>query len=352
MPRAARINYTYAGGMTVPEFINTRDMLYEREKRVFSKLAFYTSDTKGREYPVSECLLRTEFQRDRDRIIHSKSFRRLMRKTQVFLSPEGDHYRTRLTHTLEVCQIGRTIARSLCINEDLTEAIALGHDLGHTPFGHCGERVLQRCYDAGFTHYKQSLRVVEKLEKLNLTYEVRDGILNHTLGGASTLEGRIIKIADKIAYINHDIDDALRAGILEINDIPPDVISVLGASHGERIDRMVVSVINETLRTGNAAMEAEINRYTEKLHNFLFENVYTNVTAKSEESKAEKLLETLYNYYVGKPDEMPEEYKNYIDAENNVERVVCDYISGMTDRYAVNLYRSLFIPEVWNNQMR
>ena len=322
-------------------------MYYEWEKDMLSEFAFLSVNTKGRMKPVKPCDIRTDFQRDRDRIIHSKAFRRLMRKTQVFLSPEEDHYRTRLTHTLEVSQIARTIARALRLNEDLTEAIALGHDLGHTPFGHAGERVLQCCYSPDFAHYNQSLRVVDKLENLNLTYEVRDGIVHHTLGGASTLEGQLIKYADHIAYINHDIDDAYRAGILAIDDIPEKLRCILGHTHGERINTMVTSIIKSSMGKNDILMETEIEEATDELHKFLFATVYTNPVAKGEETKAEALLESLYIYFIAKPDKMPQEFKNIID-EEGVERAVCDYISGMSDRYAISTYRQLFIPEMWS----
>jgi len=324
----------------------TRDMLYCRERELLSEFAFKTEDSEGREYPMQPCELRTEYQRDRDRIIHSKSFRRLMHKTQVFLSPEADHFRTRLTHTLEVTQIARTIARALRLNEDLCEAIALGHDLGHTPFGHAGERVLRICYDEKFSHYAQSLRVVEKLEKLNLTAEVRDGIFCHTVGGAKTLEGRIVKEADKIAYINHDIDDACRAGILCVTDIPQHLRNYLGETHGERIDTMVRSIIGASEGKYTIEMEPECREKTDELHEFLFENVYRNPIAKGEEGKAEAMLKQLYEYFVTNGDKLPKEYKK-IAGEEGIERAVCDYISSMTDRYAVNTYKRLFIPEPW-----
>lgn len=328
--------------------MNIRELYCECEKNMLSEHAFLSVNTRGRQHDLISCEIRTEFQRDRDRIIHSKAFRRLMRKTQVFLSPEEDHYRTRLTHTLEVSQIARTIARALRLNEDLTEAIALGHDLGHTPFGHAGERVLKRCYDPEFAHYKQSLRVVDKLENLNLTYEVRDGIVHHTHGGSSTLEGQLIKYADHIAYINHDIDDAYRAGILAIADIPAKLRDILGQTHGERINTMVTSVIRASNGKDTIAMEADIEEATSELHVFLFDKVYTNPIAKGEESKAEALLESLYIFFTGNPDKMPSEYKKILN-EEGVERAACDYISGMSDRYAISTYRQLFIPEVWSS---
>ncbi len=322
------------------------EMIYARERETLSEFAFLTENTRGREYPINECALRGEFQRDRDRIIHSKAFRRLMHKTQVFLSPEADHYRTRLTHTLEVSQIARTIARALRLNEDLCEAIALGHDLGHTPFGHEGERVLRKCFDPSFAHYKQSIRVVEKLEKLNLTYEVRDGILYHTTGGASTLEGQIILLADHIAYINHDIDDACRAGILTPEDIPLPLRMGLGYTHGERINTMVTSIIRSSEGKNEISMEADIKEMYDTLHGFLFENVYKNPIAKGEEGKAETMLEMLFRYFEEHPEKLPAEYRALLD-EESVGRAVCDYISCMTDRYAVNLYKQLFIPDPW-----
>lgn len=323
----------------------------EREKKTLSKYAFLTCNTRGRDCPYVPCTTRTEFQRDRDRIIHSQSFRRLMNKTQVFLAPVGDHYRTRLTHTLEVTQIARIIARALMLNEDLTEAIALGHDLGHTPFGHAGEKALQECYSPDFAHYKQSIRVVEKLEKdgrgLNLTYEVRDGIVNHTgKNVASTLEGVIVKYADRIAYINHDIDDACRAGILSTDDIPKELRSVLGESQSKRINNMVSSVIEASTDSPEIKMTPEIGEAADELRTFLFENVYHNSDAKAEDNKAKALLIALYEHYCRNPEEMPTLYRSNIESEG-VERCVADFISGMTDRYAIERYTELFVPEVW-----
>ena len=326
---------------------SVKDYLCRREHESLSERACFSDESRGRLYPVTPCDMRTEFQRDRDRIIHSKSFRRLMHKTQVFLSPEADHYRTRLTHTLEVTQVARTIARALRLNEDLCEAVGLGHDLGHTPFGHAGERVLQRCCDPEFTHYRQSLRVVDKLEHLNLTYEVRDGILKHTNGCAETLEGRIVRMADRIAYINHDIDDACRAGIMKASDIPEKIRRVIGDTHGERLDFMVRNVICTSERRGDIVMDEEVGALTESLHDFLFANVYMNPTAKGQEGKAEALLERLYEHFSSHPERMPDEYR-LIAEEEGVSRAVCDYLSGMTDRYAINLYKDIFIPEVWN----
>ncbi len=272
-----------------------------------------------------------------------------MHKTQVFLSPEEDHYRTRLTHTLEVTQIARTIARALHLNEDLSEAIGLGHDLGHTPFGHAGERVLQKCYDTGFTHYRQSLRVAEKLESLNLTYEVRNGILCHTNAEADTLEGRIVRLADRIAYINHDIDDACRAGIMTVNDIPHHIRAQMGDTHGERINCMVTSIIMASDDKSTIKSEDNIRLLSEELHEFLFEKVYKSPIAKGQEGKAEALLERLYEYYIKNPNELPVDCRKIV-REEGVERAVCDHIAGMTDRYAINTYKKIFIPEVWNNR--
>lgn len=328
-----------------------RDILLEREKGVLSPYACLTSDTKGRINPSVPCEYRTEFQRDRDKITHCQSFRRLMNKTQVFLAPVDDHYRTRMTHTLEVTQIARIIARSLRLNEDLTEAAALGHDLGHTPFGHAGEEAMRRCYDPEFSHYKQSLRVVDILENdgegLNLTWEVRDGIVNHTGSHmASTLEGLIVKYADRIAYINHDIDDACRAGILKLNDIPKHLRMILGESHSERITTMVTSIIRESTDSPEIKMSAGVQAATDELRAFLFEKVYRNPVAKGEEGKAKDLLERLFEYYVKHPDKMPKLY-NLRREIDPTERRVCDFISSMTDRYAIELHAELYIPKVW-----
>ena len=333
---------------------NISDIFLEREKDTLSPYAFLTSNTKGRDNPYKPCANRTEFQRDRDKIIHSQSFRRLMHKTQVFLAPSSDHYRTRLTHTLEVTQIARIIARALRLNEDLTEAAALGHDLGHTPFGHAGEAALQECFDPSFTHYRQSLRVVEKLEKngkgLNLTYEVRDGIVNHTGSNmASTLEGVIVKYADRIAYINHDIDDACRAGILDPDDIPQSISDVLGDGHSTRINTMVSSLIENSYDKPYIKMSEDVGRATDDLRAFLFERVYQNPIAKSEDSKAKELLMKLFEYYVAHPSKMPENYTKNLEDEG-VERCVCDFLSGMTDRYAIETYNDLFVPKIWRGK--
>ena len=330
---------------------NVCELFLEREKETLSPYAFLTCNTRGREHEYVPCENRTEFQRDRDRIIHSQSFRRLMNKTQVFLAPVGDHYRTRLTHTLEVSQIARIIARALRLNEDLVEAAALGHDLGHTPFSHAGEFALQECYSPDFTHYKQSLRVVDKLEKdgrgLNLTWEVRDAIVNHSgSNSASTLEGRIIKLADRIAYINHDIDDACRAGILTEEAIPAELRRTLGYTHSQRINTMVTAVIDASTDRPEISMTPGIGEAMEELRAFLFDNVYRNPIAKSEEGKARALLISLFEYYSEHPEKMPPLYTKNLENEG-VGRCVCDFVSGMTDRYAIETFQSLFVPRVW-----
>lgn len=330
---------------------NVVDRCLENERRTFSEYAFFTADTKGRQKPYTASDVRTEFQRDRDKITHSQSFRRLMYKTQVFLSPTGDHYRTRMTHTLEVTQIARIIARALRLNEDLTEAAALGHDIGHTPFGHAGENAMQKCFDPDFTHYKQSLRVVEILENngegLNLTWEVRDGIVNHTGSNmAHTLEGVIVKYADRIAYINHDIDDACRGGILEVEDIPASIRATLGETHSERINTMVMSIIKASENRPVIAMEEDIQKSADELRAFLFENVYHNPKAKSEESKAKDMLMYLFEYYVKNPDKMPALYRKRLNVDG-IQRCACDFISGMTDRYAIETFSDICIPKVW-----
>ncbi len=326
-------------------------MICARERERFSAFAFLSENTKGRQHLTPPCTTRTEFQRDRDRIIHSKAFRRLMHKTQVFLCPEDDHYRTRLTHTLEVAQIARTIARGLFLNEDLTEAAALGHDLGHTPFGHAGEEVLRECFSPDFTHYRQSLRVVDVLEQdgmgLNLTYEVRDGIVNHAgENRASTLEGRIIKFADRIAYINHDIDDAIRARILRIDDIPAELLELLGRTHSERIGTLVNDILKNSTDREDIFMTPELQTAMMDLRGFLFEYVYRNPKAKGEEVRAKDMLRRMYEYLVKHPEKIPAEEVR-VQREESVERRVCDYIAGMTDRYAIGVFENLFIPKVW-----
>ena len=322
---------------------------WEREN--LSPYASLSSETLGRDREEEPCDIRPAYQRDRDRILHSKSFRRLKHKTQVFLAPEGDHYRTRLTHTLEVAQIARTIARALKMNESLTEAIALGHDLGHTPFGHAGEYILNEICPEGFSHYKQSVRVVEVVEKkgrgLNLTKEVRDGILNHrTAGNPSTLEGKIVRFSDKIAYINHDIDDAMRAGILTNDDIPREISDVLGETHRERINTLVTDMIFHSRGTGELGMTPEIEQTMQALRQFMFERVYKNPVAKGEESKARRILQELYTYYIAHPEALPQDFQPQLTFEG-LPRVVCDYIAGMTDKYAMYKYDELFIPTGW-----
>jgi len=305
----------------------------------------------GRERPEAPCELRTCFARDRDRILHCNSFRRLKHKTQVFLSPEGDHYRTRLTHTLEVAQIARTIARALRLNEDLTEAIAMGHDLGHPPFGHAGERTLNLLCEGGFAHNEHSLRVVDKLEKdgqgLNLTAEVRDGILCHC-GGMTpkTLEGKVVHLADRIAYTNHDIDDAIRAGVLEASDIPRPIAAILGDTFSSRINTLVYDIVDNSMETPEIIMTPRVSEAMEALRQFLFDTVYTNPTVKGEEGKAGPLLTSLFGYFSAHPDKLPENCLRHM--EDGVSRAVCDHIAGMSDRYAVAMYLDIFVPKGWN----
>jgi len=327
----------------------------EREKleqKILSPCAVLSSCSKGREREEEQCPVRTCFHRDTDRIIHSKAFRRLKHKTQVFLSPEGDHYRTRLTHTLEVSRIARTLSRALDLNEDLTEAIALGHDLGHTPFGHAGERALNAIYPAGFEHNVQSLRVVDRIEKdgrgLNLCYETRMGILTHSgEKQPETLEASVVRLSDRIAYINHDTDDALRAGILTPEDIPGEFQSILGTSYSKRINSVIVDVIKNSRGKNGVSMSPEMYFVMESFHDFMFENVYRNERAKGEERKVQGMLEAIYGSYVSAPEKLEGEYAA-IAAEEGVERAVCDYIAGMTDTFAISLFRELFIPGVWS----
>lgn len=326
-----------------------RERTLEIEELTLSENACHCANTRGRLREEPECDIRTAFQRDRDRILHCNAFRRLKHKTQVFLSPEGDHYRTRLTHTLEVSQIARTIARALRLNEDLTEAIALGHDLGHTPFGHAGERALDEVYDGGFRHYEHSLRVVDKLEKggrgLNLTFEVRDGIVRHTTGEqAVTLEGRIVRLADKIAYLNHDIDDAVRAGVMAESDIPLDVRTTLGESKSKRIDTLVRSVIDNS--TDTIAMALDVEQALSELNRFMFKNVYTNPVCKGEEKKAEALIKSLYTYFSENPNLMPSSCWQTV-IEEGAARAACDYVASMSDSYVLSVYQRLFIPTAW-----
>ncbi|NBH32513.1 deoxyguanosinetriphosphate triphosphohydrolase [Clostridiaceae bacterium] len=323
------------------------------EAQYLSPYAALSQNTKGRREPEALCDIRPEYQRDRDRILHCKAFRRLKHKTQVFLAPEGDHYRTRLTHTLEVAQIARTIARALQMNENLTEAIALGHDLGHTPFGHSGERILDELCPDGFAHYQQSVRVVEVLEKdgrgLNLTWEVRDGILNHrTSGNPSTLEGCIVRLSDKIAYINHDIDDAIRGRIFKEEEIPECYTSLLGHSVRERLNTMIHDLIDSSRNQPKISMSPGMQEAMQGLRSWLFKHMYLNEIPKAEEKKAQQLIASLYQYYLRHPDKLPEEYRRMIGQQGEKkERVVCDYIAGMSDSYAICKFEELFVPQAW-----
>ena len=334
--------------------MNIRESLEQWEKVYLSPYASLSMNSKGRLKEEEPCDIRPVFQRDRDRILHSKSFRRLKDKTQVFLTPEGDHYRTRLTHTLEVSQNARTIAKALQLNEDLVEAIALGHDLGHTPFGHAGERALDRVCPYGFSHSDQSVRTVDVLEKggigLNLTFEVRDGIKNHqTVGEPATLEGKIVRFSDKIAYIHHDMDDAIRGGILTERDVPKEIGDVIGYTTGERLDCFIHDLVTNSYGKNDIMMSEPVAKAMKDLRHFMFENVYTNKNAKSEEAKAEMLMETLYDYYLKHFDKLPQEMKNLVDKNGDPkERIVCDYVGAMTDRFAIAMYEELYIPKSWH----
>ena len=329
-----------------------RENLEQWEKDYLSPYASLSVNSKGRLRPEEQCDIRPVFQRDRDRIIHCKAFRRLKDKTQVFLTPEGDHYRTRLTHTLEVSQTARTIAKALKLNEDLVEAIALGHDLGHTPFGHAGERALNRVCPFGFEHAEQSVRTVDILEKdgkgLNLTYEVRDGIRNHqTIGKPHTLEGKIVRLSDKIAYIHHDMDDAQRAGIISEDDIPVTLRMLLGYTTRERLNTFVHDVIENSLEQDTIKMSAEIYEAMMDLRALMFQNVYENPAAHKEEEKVVKMLTELYEYYVEHPEAMSKEYRELIVRGEKKEQAVCDYLSGMTDQYSIRKFREIYIPKAW-----
>ena len=330
--------------------MTVREQIEETENTILCSCATKSTDEffAKREDSEEKCPYRTEFQRDRDRILHCKSFRRLKRKTQVFLSPIGDHYRTRLTHTLEVAQIARTIARGMRLNEDLAEAVALGHDVGHSPFGHCGEAVLNEICPHGFRHYLQSLRVVDELENngegLNLTYAVRDGIKCHTNMTAATREGCIVRLADTIAYINHDIEDSIRAGVLSENELPKECTDILGDTKSGRITTLVSSVISHGAE--NIDFQPDIRKAHDDLKGFMFERVYTNPHAKQEEGKAEMLIRKLYAYFMDNSAKLPDEYK-VIAEKTDIHRAVCDYISGMSDGYAVDLYTELFVPKFW-----
>lgn len=328
-----------------------REQLEALEEAALSPRAALASRSRGRARAEAECSLRTCYQRDRDRILHSKAFRRLRDKTQVFLAPAGDHYRTRLTHTLEVAQIARTIARALRLNEDLTEAIALGHDLGHTPFGHAGEQVLDQVHPGGFAHNEQSLRVVDVLERdgegLNLTWEVRDGIQHHTgPGRPATLEGQIVRLADRIAYVNHDIDDAMRAGLIEPADLPDRCRQLLGDSHSARIHALVGDVVGASATAPDIRMSPPVAEALDALRDFLFQNVYIGSPAKSEEEKAKRLVGSLYLHFVSDPASLPFALPDGLD-EDGVRQAVLDYVAGMTDRYAIARYESLFVPMPW-----
>ena len=350
-----------------------RIMREKEEHEVLSPYAAFSDRSLGRDREEKECDIRTCFERDRDRIIHSKAFRRLSGKTQVFLTPQGDHYRTRLTHTLEVSQIARTIARALKLNESLTEAIALGHDLGHTPFGHAGERALDRASKIiGFSHNEQSLRVVELLEErngasLNLTQEVRDGIVNHRSDGKpSTLEGCVVRYADKIAYVNHDIDDAIRGNIIKAEDIPTEFSEVLGNSLSERLNTLIHDVVKTSFGTDDVKMSDRVGEALTGLRKFMFASVYTSPVAKSQEKKAERMVEFLFDYFKEHSDRLPADLKKHIEygdgrefteihlysdmelIERRTERAVCDYIAGMTDRFAVATFNEIMVPQGWN----
>ncbi len=327
-----------------------RERQEELERRVLSERATLSAESKGREREEPPHPIRTAFQRDRDRIVHSKAFRRLKHKTQVFIAPEGDHYRVRLTHTLEVAQIARTIARALRLNEDLAEAVSLGHDLGHTPFGHLGERALSPFLGRTFRHSEQSLRVVDYLERggrgLNLTWEVRDGILSHpwAMPDPATLEGQVVRFADRLAYVNHDVDDAIRAGILTEDDLPSRATDVLGHSHGERIETLVTDIVETSEEADRVGMSASVGEALDVLRDFLFDRVYLREEARAEQEKAVEMIRALFSHYLDHPDEVPEEY---LSAPGDLPTRIADYIAGMTDRYAMRTYERLFLPRGW-----
>lgn len=332
--------------------MSIRENLERIEEIQLSPFATFSTQTRGREREEPQCDIRPVFQRDRDRILHCKSFRRLKHKTQVFLTPKGDHYRTRLTHTLEVSQNARTIGKALRLNEDLVEAIALGHDLGHTPFGHAGERVLNELCEDGYRHNEQSVRIVERLEKegqgLNLTWEVRDGILNHqTSLMPHTLEGKIVRFSDKIAYIHHDIDDAIRARVMTEEDVPLEIRKTLGMTTKERLNTLIHNIITNSIGINDIVMSEEVGGAMQELRQFMFQKVYRNPLAKGEEEKAEGVLRALYQYYMENIGILPRQYQNMIREGERQDRVVCDYISGMTDQYAIAKYREFFLPKAW-----
>ena len=329
-----------------------RESMEQMERETLSPYASLSQNSRGRDVDEPQCDIRPVYQRDRDRILHSKSFRRLKSKTQVFLDPQGDHYRTRLTHTLEVSQNARTIAKALRLNEDLVEAIALGHDLGHTPFGHAGEQKLNELCVGGFRHNEQSVRVVEKLEKsgqgLNLTWEVRDGILNHqTELMPSTLEGKIVRFSDKIAYINHDIDDAIRAQVLREEEIPKEIRQILGGNTRIRLNTMIHDIVGNSIHQNQIAMSKDVEQAMKDLRSFMFEHVYRNPVAKGEEKKAKGLLEFLYQYYYEHIELLPQKYLNMLELGEHQDRVVCDYIAGMTDEFAYRQFEEYFLPKSW-----
>ena len=331
--------------------VSVKERTYEIESRFLSPYAQKSAETKGRARTEAPCEFRTDFQRDRDRVIYSNSFKRLKNKTQVFFAPEGDHYITRLTHTLDVAQISRSIARALSLNEDLAEAIALGHDLGHTPFGHVGERVLDKLCPFGFEHNVQSLRVVDYIEKdgrgLNLTQEVRDGILQHkSTGHPATLEGVAVSLADRIAYINHDIEDAIRAGILQESDLPHRAVETLGHATRERINTAITDIYTHSVGTDGVRMSDEVAKATFELRTFMFKNIYA-LTNKSMQDRAERMLTAMYEYFLMHTDRLPKQYLKLGESAPK-EQIVCDYLSGMTDRYAINVFESLFIPETFS----
>lgn len=346
--------------------MNIREQSEEIERKILSPYAALSAESKGRMVPEEPCTIRTAFQRDRDRIIHSKSFRRMKHKTQVFLAPTDDHYRTRLTHVIEVAQIARTISKALRLNEDLTEAIGLGHDLGHTPFGHAGEAALSEIFPGGFKHVIHSLRVVDVLERggkgLNLTYEVRDGIAKHSKGmGAvdnpkyrpETLEGQVVRISDLVAYANHDLDDAVRAGIITIDDVPKACIDALGRTNSERINRMVTDIITETLRHNGekVAASAEVEQAMVELRGYLFNTVYMNEKIKNNFLKATKVIRELYQYFCENEEEFRKYSKNAPREGETLERAVCDFIAGMTDSYAISIYETIFLPRRWQGDL-
>lgn len=332
--------------------MNIREMLEDEERIILSPYAAHSVDSKGRGRAEDPDEIRPIYQRDRDRILHCKAFRRLKHKTQVFLAPEGDHYRTRLTHTLEVAQISRTIARALRLNEYLAEAIALGHDIGHTPFGHSGEAVLNRLCREGFVHSEQSVRVLEVIEKsgrgLNLSYEVKDGIKNHqTSGSPSTLEAQAVRLSDKIAYLNHDVDDAIRAGLLTEDDIPAAFTDILGKNVHDRLSSLIKNVIYSSIDKDHIEMSPDCEKAMRGLRSWMFEHVYTGGRAKEEEAKAQKMIELLFEYYMDNPDMLTSEYIRLMENGTTKERAVCDYISGMTDTFAIEKFEELFVPKGW-----